>query len=156
MKIATLLVIPGIKYPVQLQLIFLAKNSKTTDVGNLIAGTYDFELTVADSLGAIGKDTVRVTIALGRLAPVKNTIVKVYPNPVHDITTVEINTDHPNTNIALTITDIYGHIVYREEFVCQTNETKQRVNMSNLIKGTYVITIFFDGIEQQSIKVLRL
>jgi len=134
----------------------LTKNSKTTDVGNLTAGTYDFELTVVDSLGGIGKDTVKVTIALGRIAPAKTTTVKVYPNPVHDITTVEINTDHPNTNIALTIADIYGHIVYRDEFVCQINETKRRVNMSNLIKGTYVISLFFDGIEQQSVKVLRL
>ena len=80
----------------------------------------------------------------------------VYPNPVHDITTADINTGRANTNILITITDMSGKTVYKKQMVSSTDNVKEQINMTNLSKGTYVITIFFDNVLRKSIKVLKL
>lgn len=132
-----------------------SNNAANTEVNNLVEGTYEFELTVLDDAGLEGKDTVSVTVALGRLARESNN-VKVYPNPVSDEVTVEINTGKNNTNLVIFITDMSGKTVYRKESVSSLSSAKFQIDMSNLPKGTYVITILFDGIDRQSIKVLRM
>ena len=69
-------------------------NQPSTEVKNLVGGTYEFELTVTDNNEAKGSDTVSVVVALGRISAEENSI-KIYPNPVKDIATVEINTAEP-------------------------------------------------------------
>ena len=39
-----------------------SQNSGTTEINNLVAGVYQYELTVKDNEGAVGKDTVQVTV----------------------------------------------------------------------------------------------
>jgi len=133
-------------------------NTASTDISNLVEGNYEFELTVTDNNGLTGTDTVAVNVAEARFAArtTTTTSIKVYPNPVHDIANLQINTSQINTDIMIVITDLSGKSVYSEEFVSSTNNTIKQINMSNLIKGTYIITIFFDGIGRQSIKVLRI
>ena len=133
----------------------LSNQEAVTQVGNLKEGTYEFELTVTDNKGAKGKDTVKVTVALGRFATKTNGL-KVYPNPVRDITTLEINAERPNTGLMIIISDMTGKNVYKKEFVSSLAGVKEKINMSSLVKGTYVITVIFDGMKKQSIKVLRL
>jgi hypothetical protein len=94
-------------------------------------------------------------VALGRFARETN-VVKVYPNPVHDIATVDISTEKSNTNLMVVITDISGKVVYKKNFVSVITSVKNEINMSNLIKGTYLVTVFFDGMEKQSVKVVKL
>ncbi len=119
-----------------------------------MAGTYLFELTVTDSKGAKGKDTVAVTVALGRFA--RETTLKAYPNPVRDVTTLDINTGKPNTNLMIVITNMTGKNVYKKEFVAASTNVKEQINMSSLIKGIYIITVYFDGMKKQSITVARM
>jgi hypothetical protein len=133
----------------------LSQNNATATVSNLTAGTYEFELSVKDNDGAESKDTLKVTVALGRSARETN-VVKVYPNPVHDIATVDINTGKSNTNLMIVIADISGKVVYKKNFVSPISNIKSEVNMSNLIKGTYIVTVYFDGILKQSVKVVKL
>ena len=137
-----------------------ASNTPTIKVRNLMEGTYEFELKVTDDQGATGKDTVRVTVALERTSTdnvtLKSTSLKVYPNPVRDVTTLEVTVPQVNTNIMIVISDINGKTVYTKEFVSSSNYVTQQIDMSNLIKGTYIISVYFDGIQQQSIKVMRL
>lgn len=130
-------------------------NTATTLVNNLVEGTYEFELTATDDTGLIGKDTVSVTVALGRLAR-ESSITRAYPNPVSDVITLEINTQKNNTNLVILITDMSGKTVYRKELVSSSGPVKLQIDMSNLIKGTYVTAIFFDGIKEQSVKLLKL
>ncbi len=130
-------------------------NTASTNVSNLVEGNYEFELTVTDSNGSKGKDSVEVIVASGRYARESNS-VKVYPNPVQSIANLVINTAQANTDIKIVITDLTGKSVYTEEFVSSTNSVTKQIDMSNLIKGTYIITLYFDGIEKQSIKVLRM
>jgi len=133
----------------------ISQNNSTAIISNLIEGTYEFELTVKDNDGAESKDTLKVTVALGRFAREANA-VKVYPNPVQDIATVDISTEKPNTNLMIIITDMSGKVVYKKDFVSETINVKNEVNMSNLTKGIYIITVFFDGVEKQSVKVVKL
>jgi len=131
------------------------ENSATTSVGNLTGGTYEFELIVTDNKGAVGKDTVNVTVALERLAP-KTGKLSVYPNPVHDIATVEVTAPQNNTNVGIVITDMSGTTVLKKEFVSNSSQVNQQIDMSGLVKGVYVVSVFFDGMEKQSVKVVRL
>ncbi len=134
----------------------LSDKNATTSVGNLTEGTYTFELTVTDNNGAEGRDTVNVTVALGRYAPLRAKLVRIYPNPVHDIATLEINTGRPNTNVGIVITDLSGRTVYTEKFVSTLNKATEKINMSSLIKGIYLVTVYFDGTKAQTIRVIRL
>jgi len=130
-------------------------NTASTVVNNLVEGTYQFELTIRDDGGLVGKDTVNVTVALGRLARESNNI-KVYPNPVSNEATIEINTGKSNTNLVVLMTDVSGKTVYRKEMVSSLSTIKLQIDMSNLPKGTYVITVLFDATDKQVIKVLRM
>ncbi|MEO8720410.1 MAG: T9SS type A sorting domain-containing protein, partial [Ginsengibacter sp.] len=129
--------------------------SATPTISNLIGGTYSFELTVTDNGGKIGKDTMNVTVALARIAS-KVRRLNVFPNPVRDFVNVEVTTSHINTYISIIISDMSGTIVYKKEFVSNPIQVSQRIDMSNLVKGVYVITVFFDEMEKQSAKVIRL
>jgi hypothetical protein len=134
---------------------FSSNNTATTDVSKLVEGTYEFELTVMDDKGLSGKDTVNVTVALGRLAPDPN-YVKIYPNPVSDLATIEINTGKVNADLVILVTDMSGKSIFRKEIVTSTSVTKEQINMGTFVKGTYVITVLIDGQDQQSFKVVKL
>jgi hypothetical protein len=135
--------------------IILPSDIAVASVSNLIEGTYQFELTVTDDKGGIGKDTVNITVALARLSR-EISGIKVYPNPVQDIATLEINTGKTYTNVMILVTDISGKSVYTRELVSMLTTTKEKIDMSAFVKGAYVITVIFDGTEKQSIKVIRL
>ncbi|MEP7231876.1 MAG: T9SS type A sorting domain-containing protein, partial [Ginsengibacter sp.] len=129
-------------------------DSTITGVKNLIGGTYLFEFSVTDNSGATAKDTLSVTVAVPRLSPVVNRI-KIYPNPVIDIATLEINSNKSNTPLLVMITDMQGKIVYQNQFYTTQNTTLNKINMSNLTKGIYAVTVYFSKNEKQTIKVFR-
>jgi parallel beta-helix repeat protein len=134
----------------------LPNNTASTTISSLIAGTYEFELKVTDNAGGEARDTVKVTIALGRTAQDNLTGLKVYPNPVHNIANVELNTQADNSRITIRIADISGNIVYQNEFVSITSNVKKQIDMSSLGKGTYIVTVLVDGVVKQSAKVVKM
>jgi Secretion system C-terminal sorting domain len=129
-------------------------NSALTIVTNLIGGTYQFELSVTDNSGAIAKDTLTVVVGVPRLIAPNNRI-KIYPNPVIDIATLEINTVKSNLPLWVVITDIQGKIVYKEKLYAIQNVTTHKINIRNLIKGIYAVTVYFNDTDKQTIKVFR-
>jgi len=137
--------------------MIVSANSATTISNGLVGGTYKFELTVTDNLGAVGKDTVTIVVAEPRLnLDIQANTIKVYPNPVVDQTTLEINTSKVYPTLLLIVTDMKGGVVYKKEITGGQTNIKEKLNMSNLIKGTYALTIYYSGKEKQSIKVIRL
>jgi hypothetical protein len=135
---------------------FSSNTSASTLVSGLIAGTYVFEMRVTDNAGAVGRDTIKVTVALARTAQNNNIGLSVYPNPVRTITTLEFNTQHEDTQIDIQMTNFSGKSVYRKQFVASSTNVKEQIDMSNLIKGVYIISVYFDGGERQSMKVVKL
>jgi hypothetical protein len=133
----------------------LSSGSLTSDVSDLKEGTYQFELKVTSKSGAQAKDTVSVTVALGRLMP-ETSRLKIYPNPVRDIATLEINAESNNTNLLIVISDLTGKTVYQKQTVSVGKNFREKIDMSNLIKGIYLVTVYFDGQQKQSLKVIRL
>ena len=129
-------------------------DSATTTVTNLIGGTYEFVFSVTDNSGAKATDTVKVVVAVPRLASPINR-VKVYPNPVYDVATLEITTQKSNTPVMVVITDMQGKIVYQNRLYTTQSITTSKINMSNLIKGIYAVTVYFSEKEKQTIKVFR-
>ncbi|MGC4100503.1 PKD domain-containing protein [Ferruginibacter sp.] len=126
-------------------------NSAVTVLSNLILGSYKLELTVTDNKGATGKDTVNVTVDMV-VAPDQNA-VKVYPNPVVSNTTLDIKSTTFNTAVLATITDMNGKMVYQKKLVPGAYTIKENLNLGNLSKGTYFVTVYFNSQVKQTVKI---
>jgi Secretion system C-terminal sorting domain len=131
-------------------------NTSTVTLNGLIEGVYEFELTVTDNGGAIGKDSTFVTInnANFSAASLLGTL-SVYPNPVVDFTTLSIHTSIYNKTLLLIITDIQGRPIYKKQIIASGTNILERLNMSNFAKGTYFATIYFDSKDKQTVKVIK-
>ena len=128
-------------------------NTAVTVLDNLIAGNYKFELMVTDNRGARGKDTVNVIV--DAVVITLQSTIKIYPNPVIDFTTLEINSTAVNSTLLVIITDVQGKNVYKKQLVTRSYITREKVNMNNLAKGTYYITVYFNSLEKQTIKAMK-
>ncbi len=128
-------------------------NTAVTVLENLIEAGYQFELTVTDNKGATGKDTVSVTVNAAT-GPSQNGL-RNYPNPVVDITTLDINTSTANSVLLVTVSDVQGRTVYQKQITTIGYNTKEQLNMSNLMGGVYFITVYFGSNEKQTIRALK-
>ncbi|MCW3094218.1 MAG: Ig family protein [Ferruginibacter sp.] len=144
--------------------------SPSTRVTNLVQGVYSFELKVTDNKGAIGRDTVYVTVktvnskgsitaastgtvntpTLSGFASVlsgTSTVndLRVYPNPVADIANLNISTIIGN-KLFVSIIDNLGRAVKYTELTTTVRKTTLKLDLSNLHNGNYsVIVRFADG-----------
>ncbi|MEO8110608.1 MAG: T9SS type A sorting domain-containing protein, partial [Ginsengibacter sp.] len=130
-------------------------SSANTEVTNLMGGNYYFELSTTDNLGAVGKDTVTIAVAAPRITFQSSSRLKVYPNPVQDIATLEITTGKSNTSLLIMVNDMQGNTVYRQQIPGGQSTLFYKIDMGNLTGGIYVITVYFNAIENQSIRVLK-
>ena len=112
-----------------------------------------FELTVTDNKGATGKDTVSI-IAKQEIAPVQNSI-NVYPNPVIDFTTLEINTTNNKSGLLIVVTDLQGRTVYTKQIPAGRYSIKEKINMSSFSKSMYLITVHFSSQDKKTLKALK-
>lgn len=129
-------------------------DSAVTIVNKLVPGNYQFEFSVTDNSGMVGKDTVDIVVAAPRLnLDIKSNNFKVYPNPVIANTTLDFSIVKPDTKLDVVITNMLGKVVYRKNIVSGQNNIKETINLSNLAKGIYAITVYFNNGEKQS-KVL--
>jgi hypothetical protein len=128
-------------------------NTPVSIVDNLVEGVYTFELTVTDNRGAADKDSVTVTIAAAAFA--KENTIKIYPNPVVDITTLQVNSTNDVSTLLIVITDIQGKMVYQQQAPAGNGNNKIRLNMSNLSGGTYFVTVYFNSQLKQTLKVIK-
>ncbi len=133
-----------------------SESSAETWVKHLAAGKYEFELTVKDSNGETGKDTVSIVAALGRVAAEEGNKIKVYPNPVTEGATLEINTKNTGSKVSVFIADVSGRIVYRKQISTDRYQTIEKINMSRFSKGNYKLNVVFDEGEKQILSVIKL
>ncbi|MFM9909764.1 MAG: PKD domain-containing protein [Chitinophagaceae bacterium] len=113
-----------------------AKNVVTVAYG-LVAGEYQFELTVTDNSGSIGKDTVSITV-VNNLRYLEK--LSLYPNPVMSIMTVSCISDSVGQS-KLTIYDQNGILLQTIMFVKNQAIQEQQVNVSRLKAGIYFLEV---------------
>src|ERR1035437_3067716 len=127
-------------------------NSASTSVTGLVQGVYKFELKVTDNNGAAGKDTMQVTVNAAQ----QSNNLKIYPSPVKGIAMVEINTVELSSSLLLVILDFRGRMIYKEVINSAQYIATEKINMSNFTKGAYTITVFFNGGDKQTVKIIKL
>lgn len=108
-------------------------------INGLVSGVYQFELRVTDNLGAVGKDTVQVTVNLPSLPP-PNQIPNANAGPDNTLTLPANNTtlngsnstDPDGSTISYSWSKINGPAQYSIG-----NSTASSTPVSNLVQGTY-------------------
>ena len=107
-----------------------------TAINNLVQGTYQFELTVTDNLGASGKDTVTVTvnpaIAVNQAPTVTAGTDQSITLPVNTVNVLGSATDTDGTIASYQWTKIAGPASFTIVFPTQAQTT-----INNLMEGTY-------------------
>ena len=133
-------------------------NDSVTLVNNLTGGTYQFELTVTDNQGGVGKDTITIVVAEPRLNldPPTTNSANVYPNPVTDVTTLEVTTAQAATSVKYVVSNILGRVMSQTTLAPGLTDMKVTIHMTNFAKGMYTVTVYFDNKQKQSIKLIKM
>lgn len=116
---------------------FITSNVQNLPINNLVQGTYQFELTVTDNQGAIGKDTVQVTV---NPSPNLNPVVTVRADttivlPTNSVSLTGSATDD-GTIVSYQWQKDTGPSTYTIVSVNSANTT-----VGNLIQGVYKFTL---------------
>ena len=118
-------------------------NSAISNLTDLQQGIYEAELTVIDNNGAIGKDTITITVGAGRLQPV-NDDVRIIGNPVQNTLIAEISSTSVNRLMKVLLFNISGVLLY-EKSLRQTQLVQlEEIDMSRYSRGTYILQVYFD------------
>ncbi|HWJ91554.1 MAG TPA: T9SS type A sorting domain-containing protein, partial [Flavisolibacter sp.] len=130
-----------------------APGQALTIVNNLVEGVYKFELKVTDNQGAVGRDTMTVTV---NGAPVRNTsTASLYPNPATTVINVRIDAITHRNQTDLRIYDSKGVLVYEEVFLRTTQLMVKEVDVSKLEKGVYFVAVNVDINNELTLKFVK-
>jgi hypothetical protein len=124
-------------------------------VSGLAAGEYLFELTVTDNTGKTDKATVKVIVANAGGRQDLSPVIKVFPNPVRDIASIELQ-GPAKGRTSINVYDANGKKVFKREFIKDDMYVNQQVDMSGLVKGVYFIEIVIDYQHRSVVKIIRL
>lgn len=119
------------------QFSIVSASQATTAVNNLVAGTYQFELTATDNGGAKGKDTVVVTVTPSNQSPVANAGPdKMLVLPANSVTLNGSGTDADGTIVSYAWSKTGGPSQYTI-----SNSNIASPVISNLVAGTYTFRL---------------
>lgn len=120
---------------------FTIVNPRTpqTAINGLEDGEYLFELAVTDNQGAIGRDTVKVTVR-----PAVKSLVSIYPNPAATTINLKIEAATHRNYTNIKIYDIRGVLVYEENAMRSQAIWVHPVDVSTLTPGAYVVEVGAD------------
>ncbi len=116
----------------------VSATSATTDIINLVQGTYVFELAVTDNKGSVGKATVNVTVnAAANIPPTANAGTdKTITLPANTASLSGSGSDSDGTIVSYNWTKISGPTSFK--IVSATSAT---TDVTNLVQGTYVFEL---------------
>ncbi|MBS1738366.1 MAG: T9SS type A sorting domain-containing protein, partial [Bacteroidetes bacterium] len=136
-------------------------DSAITRVRDLTEGDYRFDLTVVDNNGNEATAYVWITVlkkAEGLLdlsLDAEKNSVSIFPNPVNEIANVFVNSGQKYSNMSMVVTDMKGRALIKKQIAFNISSTTEKVNVSKLAKGVYIVTIYFDGKNPKSAKLIK-
>jgi len=107
----------------------------TSEVSDLVAGEYTFQLTVTDNNGSNSTATVKVRV-VDNLRSTESMLV--YPNPAHDVVNVRLISDSLGT-VKVNIYDMNGKLVHASQMDKQTNVVEKTISVDRLAGGMYTL-----------------
>jgi hypothetical protein len=122
-------------------------NDPSTKVSGLQEGCFTFELTVTDNDGFLGKDTINLfvgpPIALKgkpltvlEKAEVKETMLKMYPNPTTGILNIEWDKTEGPFQV-----NVFNPLGQQFAVAASHNSTKTTINLTHLPSGFYLVQV---------------
>lgn len=119
------------------QFNIVSANQQSTDISNLVAGTYQFELTVTDNSVAKAKDTVAVTVLPVNQPPVANAGAdKFVTLPANGVTLSGSGSDADGTIVSYAWSKTAGP----SQYIISNSNTISPI-ISNLVAGTYTFRL---------------
>jgi uncharacterized repeat protein (TIGR01451 family) len=127
-----------IKYSIEQK----ANNPIGTIINNNAAIYFDYNAPVQTNttFHEIGTDFVTIQLLGLKNVLEPNVLVNVYPNPFHEMATVEIE-GKEFIEIEFVLYDLTGRVLYQKT----TNETSFNINKPDLTQGIYIYRIVADG-----------
>ncbi|UAY51203.1 T9SS type A sorting domain-containing protein [Ferruginibacter albus] len=121
-------------------------NNSTSAVAtavNLVVGVYKFMLMVTDNSGAVGRDTIQLTVspAAARALVTNEFDAVIYPNPVRDNLSTIVTVPPTTEAVMLTLVDANGKIIFKEKKATAGETLNIQTNMSAFANGVYFLII---------------
>ena len=130
-------------------------NSAISNLTNLQQGIYEAELTVIDNNGAVGKDTITITVGAGRLQEVTDD-VRIIGNPVQNILKAEISSTSVNRNMKIVLFNINGVLLFEKSLRLNQHVQLEEIDISRYSRGTYILQVYFDKITPVVRKAIKM
>jgi len=130
-------------------------NEELIIASGLIAGEYEFELTVTDDKGRSDKATVKVVVNNAGARRDLSPVVKIFPNPVYGMALIELQ-DPAKGRTSIALYDVNGKKVLRKEFVKDDIYVNHQLDMSKMQKGIYFVEIIIDYQYKSVVKIVKL
>ena len=131
------------------------ESSSISSLSELQQGIYEVALTVTDNNGAIGKDTVTITVGAGRLQNF-NDDVTIIGNPVQNKLTAKISSTSVNRLMKIVLYNINGVLLYEKSFKLNQHVQLEEIDMTIYSRGTYILQVYFDKVTPVVRKVIKV
>jgi len=148
--------------------VVITDNTGVSSTAN-VSVTVNAALGSASNLGANASDSMNINYGADSILSVNSAnpssslneiqmsnLLKVYPNPVANVTTLEINIPIPNTDVMMTITDMNGSTVYKKKINSEYGLVSEQIDMSRFQEGVYMLSVILNGQIIKSLKVVKL
>lgn len=119
-------------------------NTAVANVTDLVFGVYEYRLTVTDDDGAIGTDTMTLTVGEGRKDK-DELLVNIYPNPVVTDLNAHIITTVTSGIAVITLYDGKGILLQSRKVQLTGAGILEVMNMAKYAKGTYHLRVSVNG-----------
>ena len=129
-------------------------NSAMSNLADLQQGIYEVVLTVTDNSGAMGKDTITITVGAGRLSI--NDDVRIIGNLVQNTLIAEISSVSVNRMMKVVLFNINGVLLYEKSLRLNQNIQLEEIDMTRFSRGTYILQVYFDKKTPVVRKVIKM
>jgi type 1 glutamine amidotransferase len=131
----------------------MSPDSIATIVTELVAGVYDFNISITDDRGAVVKGNTTVVV---KNSGTRKIIPKMglYPNPAQQSATLTIDAEIDG-RADVTIYDLHGRPVQYNTFTKSGQVLQARLSLNNLAKGIYMVEVIIERAEKVVLKLVR-